>query len=1011
LSGQDGNRGYLIQSIIALLESLNDNDWTTVTIEADYISDKVDVAWQGIKGTKVSQVKSSINQISKSNAVKWATELKENSKADEYLLILVGPCSQSVAKMSSYNTVLIPCPKNMDINGLLRETCHLLAVFLEKNSIYAQSFLHREAMANALVTKLSTFASHGISLSRCDFVNLLKDWCSSVSRDTNYMWEQVDFGQQRGLENAIAGRRLGPSDVVHCPELSICSEIKVELDRSHLYWITGKQGCGKSITAWQVAKKFYDEGFIVCRPDYSSEPAELLKSLIHDRNRVLVIDDAQQYSHEFIERLSERVSSTLKIIFTSTFIDFHIPSPALISPSLANKEIQNALIRRRKEVLPIVQNFDEDVNDSYMGTALENRLKQCSEQSSPWEFFWVLRGGWKTARKEFVRIKQVPNANLLLSIIAAKQIISCDAGLSRSCLTGFVEKTGLRSEEIAIALSRLDSLGLITISDEILRTKHLSYADRLISECFSRKNYEAWPASVEMALKIILDDKVTLKGLYWFLQSIDLTDATRFESKKLWLSMLEPLKVRCKNEWKKSHWAIGCYYYLIRFFGISEEELDNDEELLLDWFSSSFGTAAIFSKNIANELINLGNGKESKPSSAQVKKLFEKVNSEKLVQLANEMSVNDFFSFGELINRLTYFRPNWSENFLAKFDWGRTKGLIQKVSPEYQYSVDKLIESVFRLANSGKDKLDYKYIIDSIPFINKCFEADPINTVNAFDGVFWHCLGFGPHFLRGGKDPTTQQLKLAKDIISQLSPTLMAKEMNHLVSRDLENLARSLSVINEIDESFIQRLVLKLDQNAFNKSILLDWKKQSDELQHLIRFFGTEKNKEPARSWISSNKNNIEGALQPIFIGFAPEIAVEFFNQGKALKLFDKENRWPETVFSLASLAAHDEKISIEIVQQYLDEIEDSLYKLTLDSPHIILTFFRIIYSLSVDLFSNLVCRINLKDPRALKTIKQLNETQDRERKNYLKIARVAIGLGGEVAELGRNLRVQLKKN
>ncbi len=179
----------------------------------------------------------------------------------------------------------------------------------------------------------------------------------------------------------------------------------------------------------------------------------------------------------------------------------------------------------------------------------------------------------------------------------------------------------------------------------------------------------------------------------------------------------------------------------------------------------------------------------------------------------------------------------------------------------------------------------------------------------------------------------------------------------------------------------------------------------------MIRFFGIESNKVPARSWISSNRDNIEGGLQPIFIGFAPEVAIEYFNKGKTLKLFDKDRRWPEAVFALASLADHDEKISIEIVKQYLDEIEDALYQLTLDPPHLILNFFRIIHSLSVDLFLKLIFRINLNDPRALKTIKQLNETQENERKNYLKLARLAMGLGGEVANLGKVLNEQLKKN
>ncbi|EGQ8249350.1 hypothetical protein GUA40_24465, partial [Vibrio parahaemolyticus] len=84
LSGQDGNRGYLVQSIIGLLESLKETGWSKVTIEADHISDKVDVAWHGKDRVKVSQVKSSINQISKANALKWAIELEESCQADEY---------------------------------------------------------------------------------------------------------------------------------------------------------------------------------------------------------------------------------------------------------------------------------------------------------------------------------------------------------------------------------------------------------------------------------------------------------------------------------------------------------------------------------------------------------------------------------------------------------------------------------------------------------------------------------------------------------------------------------------------------------------------------------------------------------------------------------------------------------------------------------------------------------------------------------------------------------------
>ena len=113
-------------------------------------------------------------------------------------------------------------------------------------------------------------------------------------------------------------------------------------------------------------------------------------------------------------------------------------------------------------------------------------------------------------------------------------------------------------------------------------------------------------------------------------------------------------------------------------------------------------------------------------------------------------------------------------------------------------------------------------------------------------------------------------------------------------------------------------------------------------------------------------------------------------------------------VFAFATLVEHDVNNTIEIVNEYMDDIEDTLYELSLDSPKLILSFFRILHSLSIDLYSSLISRINLKDPRALKTIKQLTERQDKER-NYLKLARLAMGLDGKTAILGHKLNDQLK--
>jgi hypothetical protein len=279
LSGQDGNRGYLVQTVIALLESLDRSDWGQLTIEPTYGSDKIDILWSGASATRACQVKSSINQINQPAVKKWAAELEAQSTADELTLILVGPCSSSVARMGSHGKVAIPCPRSPNFEEMLGFTAHLLDRFLVREKIHAQSPSHRELMVYALVTKLSIFASDGSPIERHKFVELLKTWVKDIAAPTNLSWELVDFSHQRGIENAIAGKRLGPADVNQCPEFPICKQVVIELKRSHWYSIVGKRGCGKSITAWQAAKKFHNVGYSVWRPHYNAEADELLKSL------------------------------------------------------------------------------------------------------------------------------------------------------------------------------------------------------------------------------------------------------------------------------------------------------------------------------------------------------------------------------------------------------------------------------------------------------------------------------------------------------------------------------------------------------------------------------------------------------------------------------------------------------------------------------------------------------------------------------------------------------------
>jgi hypothetical protein len=78
-------------------------------------------------------------------------------------------------------------------------------------------------------------------------------------------WEHVTFANQRGLEGAISGESLSPKDADTCPKLPDFETAARTLEHLHAVEIAGAPGCGKSITAWQLARTYHRQGWEVLR--------------------------------------------------------------------------------------------------------------------------------------------------------------------------------------------------------------------------------------------------------------------------------------------------------------------------------------------------------------------------------------------------------------------------------------------------------------------------------------------------------------------------------------------------------------------------------------------------------------------------------------------------------------------------------------------------------------------------------------------------------------------------
>ena len=211
-------------------------------------------------------------------------------------------------------------------------------------------------------------------------------------------WHYVTFDNQRGIEAAVVGERLGPKDVDACPRLPHFDSAARSLELLHAVEITGLPGCGKSITAWQLAEDYHRQGWEVLRAD----PAQAQAAIVADSRRcairpgrtVLVIDDAQTFPAGFADRLADVAGPDTKVDpgddgfrRRSDQRAFRIPAQAAVGI------LADEFRRRRDEILPIVRRYDPQVGDGYLDVPLERRIEEAETSDTPWQFAFAVRGG------------------------------------------------------------------------------------------------------------------------------------------------------------------------------------------------------------------------------------------------------------------------------------------------------------------------------------------------------------------------------------------------------------------------------------------------------------------------------------------------------------------------------------------------------------------------------------------------------------------------------------------
>jgi hypothetical protein len=205
MGGREAIRGFSIQTLVVVLESLEDaaSQWIAVTLEPDSSNDKVDILWEFQDRRRAQQVKSSQNQISKASVETWAKALKASQSANEYEVVLAGPVAQAVIDDAPFDGVEVPLPLALDTLALLERAVTKVDRYLTAKNIMPVPLSVREILVSLVAAQLTEGAIKGRRFTREEFDGWLLRWITSaypqaiankLSANCEILWSEVVLG-------------------------------------------------------------------------------------------------------------------------------------------------------------------------------------------------------------------------------------------------------------------------------------------------------------------------------------------------------------------------------------------------------------------------------------------------------------------------------------------------------------------------------------------------------------------------------------------------------------------------------------------------------------------------------------------------------------------------------------------------------------------------------------------------------------------------------------------------
>lgn len=826
-------------------------------------------------------------------------------------------------------------------------------------------------------------------------------------------WTYVRFHNQHTLKYALGGEELGPADVGICPELPEVETAKQRLEISSVAVISGGSGTGKTISAYQVAHKFWQRGWEVLYLSDRLHRSKIAPAKVEETTRVLsalrnptviLVDNAQTVDLQLLRRLRESVSDKLLAILVFNGASTVSANAIFIDNKRAVKSIAEQLLNNRIQTLQAVREWDHRVGDGIDEEPLEQRILAAEEKATPWAFTQVLIGGEQRTQNNIAHLREQDRADLLLAAVSIGQIATLDKGQRKAWFAEAARAMG-KTKAWRIRTTKELRDNKLIVGTDTLRCPHLRFAQKVLQVVFEDVSDPEVPQLIMLLRFAILSDDFPLEGIarllneLWYCQELSRHMLRKVIDNAAWEGILK----RC---WEartglQRREAAFCLKALRKWHPKHMRVLGDNAVLLGQWLTEVDtdaipGIAALL-RDLAHRL-----GDEGHEARLVVKEIFRHADPVAVAGSLATITWVDAGGWGRLLLELGKTAPlDWKARLQQALNRDAFDALMERATSVDVYQLDSLLAGLYSIDEALTAHLLYK----AAPLVAEALSRHPVavyTEIATSTLLELYLLG------KNKSNRTALGTSLARahlEFTSSINVNALAAAIpgstsrrEWLVWRDL------LSYLRELMPKQVKTMLGKIDVDAVYSAVQDYWAQMPGELDEFIRALAQEPDFEPAHTLVSRYSDKLV-LLSPTLAKVAPEIIVKRMRKNRSLKIGENygSNRYPvaEVVVRVAQV---DKEMAIRVAAQNLEATTEFLSRPGASQLRHISGFIELLREDSPTLLERAFS--NIKDPKAIgegwRGLLKLQKPE--EHISVIALLNAAASMRGPIAEVAQQV-------